>query len=188
MMGEGWVPSNDNGWAMTSARVEVLRILLIERRKQAGLTQAQLAEKLGSGWHQSTVASMENGQRKIDVLEFLKLSEAIGFDPAECDDTALKEEGQHGEDQVFGWCSANGWKMTSARLEVLRILLIERRKQAGLTQAQLAEKLGSGWHQSTVASMENGQRKIDGIEFLKLSEVIGFDPAEFLTLLSSVGA
>jgi len=83
MVGEGWVPSNGNGWEMTSARVEVLRILLIERRKQAGLTQVQLAEKLGSGWHQSTVASMENGQRKIDVLEFLKLSEAIGFDPAE---------------------------------------------------------------------------------------------------------
>jgi transcriptional regulator with XRE-family HTH domain len=83
MVGAGGVPSNDNGWEMTSARVEVLRILLIERRKQAGLTQAQLAEKLGSGWHQSTVASLENGQRKIDVLEFLKLSEAIGFDPAE---------------------------------------------------------------------------------------------------------
>jgi transcriptional regulator with XRE-family HTH domain len=83
MVGVGGVPSNDNGWEMTSARVEVLRILLIERRKQAGLTQAQLAEKLGSGWHQSTVASLENGQRKIDVLEFLKLSEAIGFDPAE---------------------------------------------------------------------------------------------------------
>ena len=77
------MPTNDNGWEMTSARVEVLRILLAERRKQAGLTQAQLAEKLGSGWHQSTVATMENGQRKIDVLEFLKLSEAIGFDPAE---------------------------------------------------------------------------------------------------------
>ena len=83
MVGAGGVSSNDNGWEMTSARVEVLRILLIERRKQAGLTQAQLAEKLGSGWHQSTVASLENGQRKIDVLEFLKLSEAIGFDPAE---------------------------------------------------------------------------------------------------------
>jgi transcriptional regulator with XRE-family HTH domain len=77
------VDSGDNGWEMASARVEVLRILLIERRKQAGLTQAQLAERLGSGWHQSTVASMENGQRKIDVLEFLKLSEVIGFDPAD---------------------------------------------------------------------------------------------------------
>ncbi|HVY58732.1 MAG TPA: helix-turn-helix transcriptional regulator [Xanthobacteraceae bacterium] len=75
--------ANESGWEMVSARVEVLRILLIERRKQAGLTQAQLAEKLGSGWHQSTVASMENGQRKIDILEFLKLSEVMGFDPAE---------------------------------------------------------------------------------------------------------
>ena len=73
----------EQGWEMASARVEVLRILLIERRKQAGMTQAQLAEKLGSGWHQSTVASMENGQRKIDVLEFLKLAEVIGFDSAE---------------------------------------------------------------------------------------------------------
>jgi len=77
------VQIEEQGWEMASARVEVLRILLIERRKQAGMTQAQLAEKLGSGWHQSTVASMENGQRKIDVLEFLKLAEAIGFDSAE---------------------------------------------------------------------------------------------------------
>jgi hypothetical protein len=37
-----------------------------------------------------------------------------------------------------------------------------------------------------VASMENGQRKIDVLEFLKLSEAIGFDPAEFLKLVSSV--
>jgi len=73
----------DDGWEMASARVEVLRILLIERRKQAGMTQAQVAEKLGNGWHQSTVASLENGQRKVDVLEFLKIAEAIGFDPAE---------------------------------------------------------------------------------------------------------
>ena len=71
------------GWEMASARVEVLRVLLIERRKRAELTQAQLAEKLGSGWHQSTVAAVESGQRKIDVLEFLKISEACGFDP--CD-------------------------------------------------------------------------------------------------------
>ena len=82
--------------------------------------------------------------------------------------------------------SENGWEMTSARIEVLRILLIERRKQAGMTQAQLAEKLGSGWHQSTVASMENGQRKIDVLEFLKLAEVIGFDPADLLKTVGSV--
>lgn len=70
-------------WAMPSARIEVLRVLLIERRRQANLTQAQLAEKLGDGWHQSTVASVESGQRKIDVLEFLKIAEALEFDPAD---------------------------------------------------------------------------------------------------------
>lgn len=68
------------GWEMANARVEVLRILLIERRKAANLTQAQLAEKLGTGWHQSTVAAVESGQRKIDVLEFVKIAEACNFD------------------------------------------------------------------------------------------------------------
>ena len=62
-----------------SARAEVLRILLIERRKAARMTQAQVAEKLG--WHQSAVASIEAGQRRIDVLEFLRLADVLGFDP-----------------------------------------------------------------------------------------------------------
>jgi len=70
-------------WAMPSARVEVLRILLIERRRQANLTQVQLAEKLGEGWHQSTIASIESGARKVDLLEFLKIAEALEFDPAD---------------------------------------------------------------------------------------------------------
>jgi transcriptional regulator with XRE-family HTH domain len=63
----------------TSARAEVLRILLTERRKAARMTQAQVAEKLS--WHQSAVASIEAGQRRIDVLEFLRLADALGFDP-----------------------------------------------------------------------------------------------------------
>jgi transcriptional regulator with XRE-family HTH domain len=74
------VDDDNQGWEMASARIEVLRVLLIERRKTAGLTQAQLAEKLGTGWHQSTVAAVEAGQRKIDVFEFLNISEACGFD------------------------------------------------------------------------------------------------------------
>jgi transcriptional regulator with XRE-family HTH domain len=72
-----------DSWAMPSARVEVLRILLIERRRQANLTQVQLAEKLGEGWHQSTIASIESGARKVDLLEFLKIAEALAFDPAD---------------------------------------------------------------------------------------------------------
>lgn len=62
-----------------SPRAEVFRVLLTERRKAAGLTQEQVAEKMG--WHQSSVAAVEAGNRRIDVLEYLKLAEAIGFDP-----------------------------------------------------------------------------------------------------------
>ena len=78
------------------------------------------------------------------------------------------------------------WSMPSARIEVLRILLIERRRQANLTQAQLAERLGDGWHQSTVASVESGSRKIDVLELLKIAEVLEFDPADLLKTLSTV--
>jgi hypothetical protein len=38
-----------------------------------------VAEKLGR--YQSFVANIESGQRRIDVVEFLDLASAIGFDP-----------------------------------------------------------------------------------------------------------
>jgi predicted transcriptional regulator len=44
--------------------------LLIAKRSEAGLTQAGLARKLGE--HQSFVARLESGQRRIDVIEFLR--------------------------------------------------------------------------------------------------------------------
>jgi transcriptional regulator with XRE-family HTH domain len=53
--------------------------LLIEARDRAGLTQQQLAKKLGK--HQSFVAKYEGGERRIDVLEFLAITQAIGADP-----------------------------------------------------------------------------------------------------------
>jgi transcriptional regulator with XRE-family HTH domain len=53
--------------------------LLIEARARAGLTQQQLAKKLGM--HQSFIAKYEGGERRIDVLEFLAIAQAIGADP-----------------------------------------------------------------------------------------------------------
>lgn len=64
-----------------SPRHDALRLFLIEKRKKAGLTQATVASKLGR--YQSFVASVETGQRKIDVVELLAFAEAIGFDPRE---------------------------------------------------------------------------------------------------------
>ena len=62
-----------------SPRHEVLRAFLVERRKAAGLTQAQVAATLARP--QSYVATVEQGDRRVDVVTLLDLAEAIGFDP-----------------------------------------------------------------------------------------------------------
>ncbi|WP_307951174.1 helix-turn-helix domain-containing protein [Sinorhizobium medicae] len=59
--------------------------LLIDKRKAAGLTQDDLAKAMGE--HQSFVARLESGQRRIDVIEYVTLAQVIGFDPTE----ALKQ-------------------------------------------------------------------------------------------------
>ena len=64
---------------LQSTRHEALRAFLIERRKKARLTQQDVAAKLKR--YQSYVATVEAGQRRVDVVEFLAFAEAIGFDP-----------------------------------------------------------------------------------------------------------
>ncbi|MDW9778593.1 helix-turn-helix domain-containing protein [Sinorhizobium meliloti] len=64
---------------------EALVALLIDKRKAAGLTQDDLAKAMGE--HQSFVARLESGQRRIDVIEYVTLAQVIGFDPTE----ALKQ-------------------------------------------------------------------------------------------------
>lgn len=61
-----------------SERHKALIALLIEKREAAGLTQSDLAAKLGE--YQSFVARLESGQRRVDVIEFLALAESLGFD------------------------------------------------------------------------------------------------------------
>jgi transcriptional regulator with XRE-family HTH domain len=64
---------------------ERLPELLIRERKRAGLSQAALAAKLGKP--QSYVSKCEQGERRVDVVEFLEIADALGADPA-----ALVEE------------------------------------------------------------------------------------------------
>lgn len=45
------------------------------------MTQAQLAARLGE--YQSFVARLESGERRVDVVEFLELSEILDFDPVQ---------------------------------------------------------------------------------------------------------
>lgn len=53
--------------------------LLREERQKAGLSQTMLAEKLNKP--QSFVAKIEMGERRVDLLEFLTVINAIGADP-----------------------------------------------------------------------------------------------------------
>jgi transcriptional regulator with XRE-family HTH domain len=68
------------GKTIGSKRHKALIDLLTEKREAAGLTQTELATRLGE--YQSFVARLESGQRRIDVVEFLDIAEALGFDPA----------------------------------------------------------------------------------------------------------
>ena len=52
--------------------------LIIEAREKSGMTQTELADALGE--YQSFVARLESGQRRLDVIEFIRLAEILDFD------------------------------------------------------------------------------------------------------------
>ena len=66
------------GKTLGSARHKLLVDFIVSKRDAAGLTQTQLAEKLGE--YQSFVARLESGQRRVDVVELLDLANALEFD------------------------------------------------------------------------------------------------------------
>lgn len=62
-----------------TARYRQFRELLINARKSKGLSQEALAEKLARV--QTFVSKYERGERRLDVVEFLDISAALGVDP-----------------------------------------------------------------------------------------------------------
>ncbi|MEH2153369.1 helix-turn-helix domain-containing protein [Nostoc sp.] len=60
---------------------KIFRRCMIAARKDAKLTQETLAKSLKKP--QSFVAKYENGERRLDVIEFLLVTRLIGVDP--CD-------------------------------------------------------------------------------------------------------
>ena len=62
-------------------RHQALIAFLATARRDAGLTQVELATRLGRP--QSFVSKVERGERRVDVVEFCEIAEALGHDPAE---------------------------------------------------------------------------------------------------------
>lgn len=65
---------------MSSIHKEEYRLLikaLVRARKAAGLTQEEVADKLGV--HQSFISKIESCQRRIDVLELKKIAGIYGI-------------------------------------------------------------------------------------------------------------
>ena len=58
---------------------KAFRALMKAARKGAGLTQGQLARRLRRP--QSFVAKYENGERRLDVVEFVEIARKLGADP-----------------------------------------------------------------------------------------------------------
>jgi len=52
--------------------------LLIKARKDAGMTQQQLANKLDRP--QSFIAKYEQGERRLDLIELMEVSKHLKFD------------------------------------------------------------------------------------------------------------
>lgn len=57
----------------------ILLDTLVETRKSAGITQVELAKKLGRP--QPFISYIERGERRIDVIEFYVIAHALGADP-----------------------------------------------------------------------------------------------------------
>ena len=66
----------------------------------------------------------------------------------------------------------------SPKYRRFRDLLIQARKAAELTQTELADRLQRP--QSFVSKYENGERRLDLIEFLEVATVLSIDIAAFI--------
>ena len=65
--------------------------------------------------------------------------------------------------------------------ERFRAMLVESRKAAGLSQAEVAARLRRA--QTYVSKYERGERRLDVVEFLEVARVLDFDPVKFIRRL-----
>ena len=77
-------------------KYDQFRLLLIQARKDAGVTQVELAKKLAKP--QSFVSKLERGERRIDLIEFLEIAQALGINITAFLKKLSKFTSSHGKD------------------------------------------------------------------------------------------
>ncbi len=66
----------------------------------------------------------------------------------------------------------------SHHYQIFRSLLVSAREKSGLTQVQIATRLGKP--QSFISKYERGERRLDFSEFIELADILGIDIADFI--------
>lgn len=70
----------------------------------------------------------------------------------------------------------------SKRHMMIATALADARRAKGLTQAQVATALGR--RQPFIANIESGERRVDLVELIDISQVIEIDPHQLIEILS----
>lgn len=69
------------------------RQLIADARERQGLTQAELATRLGKP--QSFVSKYETGERRLDVVEFVLVCSALGVEAMSLFESVLRESHEY---------------------------------------------------------------------------------------------
>ena len=72
-----------------SSAYEIIVRELVAARKNAGLTQVELASRLSKP--QSFVSKIERGERRVDTLEFCAIATALGLVPSQLLETVERQ-------------------------------------------------------------------------------------------------
>ena len=83
---------------------------------------------------------------------------------------------------VFDWVRVVTKSVFTPQYARFRKVLIAARKQAGLTQQQLADR--QVWQQTDVSKVERGIRRLDVIEFLQFTHALNADAGKLLGVVS----
>lgn len=71
-----------------SSEHELLRQIFIRQRKTLGLSQRELAERMGIIY--SAIGKIETGDRRLDVIEFIQYCQVLEISPHDVIDEVLQ--------------------------------------------------------------------------------------------------